>query len=245
VTRDFLVFPVCPVTVSMARARAGRPPVAWEPGRQSRVAVLNRHHPHEVRWFTCEPCFVWHVVNGWNDGDAITLDVCQQAEPAFPHEDGSPTEPSAQAQHLTRWELDWSCSHEVARRALCEDVCEYPRFDERFGTTRLGHSYFCCHGGPGTSDPFHRGIGHFDHAHERMETFRFGATCAVSEPVFVPRTPRAGEGDGFLLCIVYQEESDRSHLAVLDALHVDRGPIARAVLRHRVPMGFHGCWLQR
>jgi carotenoid cleavage dioxygenase-like enzyme len=73
--------------------------------------------------------------------------------------------------------------------------------------------------------------------------FSLPPTRAVSEPVFVPRSESAAEGDGFLLCLVYDEDCDRSHLALFDAQRIDSGPRAKAMLDHRVPMGFHGCWL--
>ncbi len=52
----------------------------------------------------------------------------------------------------------------------------------------------------------------------------------------------AGEGDGFLLATIFDEARNASQLAVFDAQHVADGPIARADLDHRVPMGFHGSW---
>jgi carotenoid cleavage dioxygenase len=64
----------------------------------------------------------------------------------------------------------------------------------------------------------------------------------VSEPVFVAKSGSAGEGEGYLLATVFDEARNASHLAVLDAQHVEDGPIARADLDHRVPMGFHGSW---
>lgn len=66
---------------------------------------------------------------------------------------------------------------------------------------------------------------------------------AVSEPVFVPRPQSVREGDGWLLCIIHDENTDRGQLAVFDAQHVAHGPIARAQLPWRVPMGFHGTWV--
>ena len=67
---------------------------------------------------------------------------------------------------------------------------------------------------------------------------------SISEPVFVPRTTGSPEGQGYLVAIVYDASSDRSHLLVLDAENVDKGPIGKAMLDHRVPFGFHGNWRQ-
>jgi len=44
ITRDYVIFAVCPVTLSIERARAGGAPIAWEPySRHSR-------RRHGARW---------------------------------------------------------------------------------------------------------------------------------------------------------------------------------------------------
>ena len=243
VTRDFIVFIVCPVTVSIPRAMAGGPPLAWEPDLQTFAGVVRRDGTDGVRWFTRSSCFAWHVQNAWDDGDGISVELCEQASPAFPRTDGLMPDEGRRMQHLTRWELNRHRGDRVRHHVLHDQVCEYPRYDERFAMSQTRHGFFACHGGPGTADPFHRGIGHFDQHRERLSTFHLGARCAVSEPVFVPRSSGAPEGDGFVLCVVYDEAADRSALTLFDAQSIERGPVARAMLEHRVPMGFHGCWL--
>ena len=64
----------------------------------------------------------------------------------------------------------------------------------------------------------------------------------TGEPVFVPRTPEAPEGDGFLLATIYRAAENRSDLAIFEAASLTDGPIACAELPHRVPYGFHGNW---
>jgi len=49
--------------------------------------------------------------------------------------------------------------------------------------------------------------------------------------------------DGLLMTNVYDEETGRSHLAVLDANDVEAGPVFRAHLPHHMPVGFHGLWV--
>jgi carotenoid cleavage dioxygenase len=41
---------------------------------------------------------------------------------------------------------------------------------------------------------------------------------------------------------VYDAERKASHLQILDAQNVSAGPIAKAYLDHRLPLGFHGNW---
>ena len=52
----------------------------------------------------------------------------------------------------------------------------------------------------------------------------------------------AAEGEGYLLSSVYDAERKPSHLQILDAENVSVGPIAKAYLDHRLPLGFHGNW---
>ena len=62
------------------------------------------------------------------------------------------------------------------------------------------------------------------------------------EPVFVPRSATAAEGDGFVLSVIFRGATQCSDLAVFDAQNLKDGPLALAHLSHRVPAGFHGNW---
>lgn len=63
-----------------------------------------------------------------------------------------------------------------------------------------------------------------------------------SEPVFVPRTADADEGEGYLLVVIWRAQTNSSDLGVFDASRLSDGPIGLAHLTHRVPAGFHGNW---
>lgn len=67
----------------------------------------------------------------------------------------------------------------------------------------------------------------------------------VGEPVFVPRLGLASvdqgdEDDGYVLVQLYIPDKHVSEFVVLDAKHVDQGPIVRIKLKHHIPYGFHG-----
>ncbi|HTK99705.1 MAG TPA: carotenoid oxygenase family protein [Pseudomonadales bacterium] len=245
ITHDYVIFAVCPVTLSIERARAGGPPIAWEPYLGTHVGVLARDgRAEDTRWYTGDACMAWHSMNAFSKGERIFIDVCQQEAPAFPPAHGPMPDPSSLRQYLTRWTIDRSEGEEFGMQRLSEVVCEYPRIDERRAGLAYRYGYVACIGGPGTDDMFHRAIGRFDHDTLELQTFHFGDRCAVSEPVFVAKAQSAGEGEGYLLATVFDETRNASHLVVLDAQHVSGGPIARADLDHRVPMGFHGSWRQ-
>lgn len=236
----YFIVPISPVTVSMKRAMEGKPLLAWEPELGTHLAVVSRD-TGEVRWFEGEPGMAWHVVNAFDDGGRITLDVCRQAEPAFPFVDGSPTSPPLLTQQLTRWTMEWDGPARFASLLLSEERCEYPRIDERHTASQYCHAFVACHGGPGSGDIFQRGVGHFDHIGGTMRTYHAGDSFAVAEPVFAPRRGGA-EGQGYLLTNIYDEARDASFLAVFDTEDITLGPIARVHVGHRVPVGFHGLW---
>jgi carotenoid cleavage dioxygenase-like enzyme len=244
VTRDFVVFVVCPLTVSVERARSGAgSAIAWEPEKPTWIGVVPRQSVSmDVKWFHMPASMVWHVMNAFNQDDEIYLDVCQQEAAAFPSVSGTPAEKSELQQFLTRWRLELSGRAAVAAERLSDVVCEYPRLDERRCGRYYRYGYVACSGGPGTDDLFHRAIGRFDHEARRMDVYHAGNTCAVSEPVFVHKNRGCAEGEGYLLAVVFDELRNASRLAIFDAQDVAAGPLALALLDHRVPMGFHGTW---
>jgi carotenoid cleavage dioxygenase len=243
VTRDFVVVAMCPVTVSIKRAMAGAPPIAWEPDKGTHVGIMPRNGGVEdVRWFEGDACMVWHLMNAFNEAERIVVDVCQQEVPVFPFADGSQTDHRLATQYLTRWEFDWAKQGTFKVERLSDERCEYPRIDERRVASSYRHGYVARIGGPGSDDIFHRGIGHFDHVTRQMRVYTAGPRFAMAEPMFVPKRGGSREGEGYLLTNVFDEDRNASHLAIFDAEQIESGPIARAHLDHRVPVGFHGSW---
>ena len=238
-----LVFPVCPLTISLERVKAGGPPIAWEPGLGNHIGVLPKAGG-EALWFEGPAAMAWHVVNAVEQAGHMALDVCAQAEAVFPRPDGTAPDEAATTQRLTRWTFDVGGARRFRADALCGERCEYPRIDERRTGRAYRDAYVTCLGGPGSGDPFHRGIGRFDLESGKMAIWAAAPGQAVGEPVFAPR-PGGGEGEGWLLSGIYDSATGTSHLAVFDAEAVEAGPIARAHLPHRMPMGFHGCWIGR
>ena len=86
VTRNYVLFPVLPLTGSMQRALSGKPAYAWEADKRSYVGVLKRNADvSTIRWFECDPCYVFHPMNAYENGDRIVGDVMQyDAAPLFP-----------------------------------------------------------------------------------------------------------------------------------------------------------------
>ena len=246
VTDKHVLFPILPLTGSLQRTMSGRPPYAWEPDKGSYVGVMKRGGSvNDIVWFRGEACYVFHVMNAWEDGDKIHADVMQFEEPPlFPHPDGSRTDPEKSRARLSRWTFDLAGNTDRFTRTYLDDVAgEFPRVDDRHAGLVNRHGWFASAGRLVGQGIALGGISHVDHATRRTVRYNFGDGDQVSEPVFVERNDNAGEADGFLLATVYRAADNRSDLAVFNALDVEAGPIALVKLDHRVPAGFHGNWV--
>jgi len=80
-----------------------------------------------------------------------------------------------------------------------------------------------------------------------------GSRAVTEEPHFVPRkhphatwtpgAPQGEEDEGWLLGVMFDAPSDRSCLCILDAQHIEDGPVCRIWLPHAIPHGLHGCFV--
>jgi carotenoid cleavage dioxygenase len=245
VTEHHLLFPVLPLTGSMARARGGQPAYAWEPDKGAYVGVMKRGGAvDDIVWFRGEACYVFHVLNAWEDGDRIIADVmqCEQA-PLFPHPDGSPTDPQKSRARLCRWTFDLAGNTDRFSRVYLDDVAgEFPRIDDRRAGRSHRHGWYAC-ANPAAPNLVLSGLVHVDGSGARRTQYLLPLGDTISEPVFVSRHGDAAEGDGWLLAVVWRGRDNRSDLAVFNAEDVSAGPVALAQLAHRVPDGFHGNWV--
>jgi carotenoid cleavage dioxygenase-like enzyme len=244
VTERHVLFPELPLTASLPRAMRGGPAFAWEPEKGSRIGILRRDAPIEaIRWFEGDPCHVFHVLNAWEDGDVILADVMQSAAaPLFPRADGKPADPADGAARLHRWRFDLAAPTNRFTATPLDDLAgEFPRLDERRAGLPNRVGFFAASTRRNAGDAFDS-IVRIEPGTRRRSLFTLPPGDAVSEPVFVPRDATAPEADGWLLAVVFRGAENRSDMIVLDAAAPEAGPIATAMLPHRVPHGFHGCW---
>ena len=89
----------------------------------------------------------------------------------------------------------------------------------------------------------HGGGVKYDLATGTTEHRQFGAGRVTDEMIFVPRSPDAGEDEGWLLSYVYDATTDRSDVVILAADDFTGDPVATIHLPQRVPFGFHGNWV--
>ena len=143
VTRNYVLFPILPLSMDMQRAMQGKPPIAWEPGKGAFVGVMKRSAGVDSsRWFEVEPNYVFHPMNAWEEGSKIHCELMEYpVAPLFPMADGSP--PQHAEAVLTRWTIDLEDTTSAVRRSRLDDLyAEFPRLDERFAGLPYRHGWY-------------------------------------------------------------------------------------------------------
>lgn len=232
-----------PVAAALMRVGAMRTrtdtmtmPYSWDPSYPARVGVMSRDGDgSDLRWYDVEPCYVFHPLNAYDDGDRVVLDVVRHPK-MFATDHNGPNEGSP---HLYRWVVDQSAG-KVAESQRDDHAQEFPRVDER--VVGRPHRYGYAVGftiDDGLTMP--AAVLKHDLETGTTQARSLGAGTQPSELVFVPSSPDAAEDDGVLVGFVFDPASGRSDLTILDARSLD--DVAKVHLPARVPAGFHGNWI--
>jgi len=233
VTRNFVIFMDLPAVWDLASAASGGLPIGWSDEYGARLGVMPRDGSNaDVVWYDIDPCYVFHPMNAYEDGDAITIDVCRLAEFMKPGSAGSPP-------RLHQWTIDRSAGR-VTERPLDDRATEFPRIPN----SRVGLPYrygYVAELGPEGTMPI--GFRKYDMRSGASTGHELKHGQIGGEPVFVQAAGASAEDDGYLLSYVFDPAENRSDLVILDASQLEKDPIARVHLPVRVPAGFHGSWI--
>ena len=248
-TKSHVLFPIMPLTTSIERAMRGKPLFAWEPEKHTHVGILRKGSPaKEMRWFETEACHVFHFMNAWeDDGTIIAYAMQSEIAPGLPDADGKPGDPAKMAARLCRWTFDLNGNGTRFKREYCDDLTgEFPRIDDRYCGLQNRYSWYVCHADNAiraeSESILYGSLACIDFKTGKRHLYTLPKGDVISEPVFVPFSPHADEGEGWLLAVAWRERTQRSDLLIFDAITIQSGPIAIAHLPCRVPFGFHGNW---
>jgi carotenoid cleavage dioxygenase len=238
ISERHVIFMDLPVVFDVQLALSGAMPYRWSADYGARLGVMPRGGSNaDVRWLEIEPCYVFHPMNAFDDGEAVVLDVAR-----YPHMWRTSAEDFATAS-LHRFRIDLA-GRRVQEERLDDRGIEFPRVDPRCEGRpyRYGYAVGFAEGAGGDGPRFGSLI-QYDHATGTSRTHDFGPGRVPGEGVFAPASDAAGENEGCVLTLVFDEHRNQSELAILDATAFDKPPIATVALPQRVPFGFHGNWI--
>lgn len=187
--------------------------------------------------------FLFHFFGAWEEGDAVHILGCRYEE--FRGEQTDATCPEALRDadiargRATRWRIDLSTG-KVSETFLEAPEMELPVIDPRRRTERFRFAWGTCRG-EASGPSVYNGLARLDlerGSGNACVALRNFGTDIPGEPIFVPRHPKAPEGEGWVLSLVYRAREHRSELFVLDAETLQT--VARYALPHHQSPGFHG-----
>lgn len=232
ITRNHVIWMDLPAVWDISKAADGGLPIKWDESYGARLGVMPRNGGDaDVTWYEIDPCYVFHPLNAYEEGDTIVIDVCRKENVM-----ASSVETPAL---LTRWVIDRAAGT-VSETQIDDRSTEFPRVcDSRIG---IRHRYGYAAGLAG-SVPYGERYIKYDLDDFSAHVAELGDGREGSEAVFVKDPGSANEDDGWLLAFVYDKSSECSELLILDASTMSSEPVARVLLPVRVPMGFHGSWV--
>ncbi|MER8184593.1 carotenoid oxygenase family protein [Kitasatospora sp. NPDC094015] len=244
-TARYLVLVLAPAFFDLDAAMAGGSFLAWRPERGTQIVLVPRDGGPPVR-VRDDAFWMWHSVNAYDDGAQpqapVVLDYVEWNRLTVGPGTGGGSDPVTA--RLVRARID-PAGGRMSRTVLDDARVEFPRIDDRLIGRR--HRRTALATGTGRTDLL---AGEYDAL--RWYDLDSGATevwdagdLAVGEPVFAPEPgPQAGaDGHGYWMTFATDRTDGTSWFLVLPAEDPAAGPVARARIPVRVPLGLHGAWL--
>ena len=207
---------------------------------------------HTIRWFDCEPCYILHVSNCWEEGDWVVMDGCRSVNP-MPKAYGDEGELSHMLAYMRleannyRWRFNL-VTGEVREGDIDDLNTEFNKTNPLYGGQKSRyayHQYIPTHDEGGYTLRF-TGLVKYDNETGKSWRCDYGPGVLGSEAVYAPKvgaTCHDDEDDGYVVNFVHDTKDWSSWFCVYDAKDIEHGPIAKVRLPGRVPSGFHATWV--
>ena len=89
ITSNYVIFMDLPLVWNLENMSAGLP-IQWSDEYGARLGVMPRNgSDKDVVWYDIDPCYVYHPLNAYEEGDDIVIDVCRMAHSMKPGAGGS------------------------------------------------------------------------------------------------------------------------------------------------------------
>ena len=244
ITENHVVFMDLPIISDMNLAVETGSPFGFKPEFGARLGVMPREGSNsDVRWFDIDPCYVFHPLNSYEDGNKIILHVCRQQEAmvgGFQDIYGGETTVA----RLWKWTIDLELGS-VKEEQIDDAPCDFPRIDDRRIGFKNDYGYFTTLKTDVKSLTIGRHLLKYDLVNDKRLTHDLGENVTGGEALFVPRTANSSEDDGWVISLAYEAETDRSKLLIINSQDFESAPVAEIYAPQRVPNGAHGSWVSK
>lgn len=239
-TENYVILHDLPVvfTESAIRNRMWQIQVANQP---TRFGVVPRRGG-AVKWFEFPTCYIYHVINCWEEGDDVVMAACKMVPNGFSPDSAAygPYAPMVTVLALRAQPFLWRMNMKTGKGTetqLDDALSEFPVVNLDHSTQKTKWSYHVVM----DDHVLQRfsALRKYDLSTGRYEQHDFGPGVFGSEPAFAPSSQR--EDDGWLITIT-TDLNGNSETRIIDPANFSGPPVARIKLPQRVPAGFHGTW---
>ncbi len=253
-TQKYMIFPVYGYVTNMERLRAGHLHWAWDASQPTMWGFIPRDGDgSDVRWFRGPASVVMHTINAYDDGNKVIVDAPisdGNPFPFFPQIDGSPWQPQLARHTIRRLVFDFDSTADTYQETILDptDVGDLARVDDRFLSLPYKYVYSMMSDPSQPYDAARGGAGNrvtnswfrYDTTNGEWRKFFAGPVHNVQELSFIPRSPTAPEGDGYIIGTASNYADMRTELIIVDAMEMTE--LARVFLPFRMTPQVHARW---
>ena len=251
VTEHFVAFLIVPLCIDHELMKRGGIHWSWDKTKKSFLGVMRRHGDgSDIQWLEGPSRCSTHTMGAFDDNGKFYWDLeISEGNPLvfIPNKDGSPPDFSKAFSLIHRITMDMRkapTSYEV--EPMYPLLAPLPKQDDRYNTVPYRYGFFGCPD-PSSPNPLAAPpcFARVDHQTRKFTLWNSGPNTSLAEPCFVPKHANAGEGVGYLLGVRYHLDQElRSDLVILDAEHIDEGPICTVRLPVQASPQVHGWWVR-
>jgi len=250
ITENYSILHDLPVYHDEAALAAGRHKIRFNGSMPARFGVIPRYgKSDDIQWFKFSPCFLYHVINCWEEGDEVVMTACRFMP--VKNDDGTIDEVRTAKTiahlgmnaRLWRYRMNMKTGEGTEECLNPDHNCEFPSYNTAFTGRRSQYAYLVDHN-PNTLHWM--GVRKFNtDTGESLSSWSDGPEqCWYSEPWFAAADKPRSEDHGYVITFMWNDASKEQELQIFDALDLSGGPVARVKMPHGIPVGFHACWMK-
>ncbi len=250
VTEHHIAFFLTPLAIDHEQMRRGGIHWSWDGTRKTYLGFMRRHGDgQDLQWIEGPARGGSHTLGAFEENGTLYFDreiTAANPYPVIPNKDGTPFNPETGISHLYRLSVNLNTRNSsYGIEPLSSLIAPLPRQDDRYHTVPYRYGFMGC---PDPADPVRWKAACYARIDVQTRTHRLWKapdSVSLGEPLFAPRSATAAEGAGYILGVAWHlDQNLRADLLVLDAEHIEEGPLATVHLPVQASPQIHGWWVR-
>ena len=248
ISRNYSILMDLPFYWNEQQLKQGQHSLQYHKDQPARFAIIPRHgDASDIVWFEAKPCYIYHVINAYEEGDTLVMDGCRMPDPYIERKPGDTILDRMQAvgtwldTKLYRWVFNLKTG-ETTEYQVDNTNIEFPMMNQdAYHGKKYRYAYATIM--PDDGPIAFAGVYKYDYETGERQIYHHPPGCCGSETPFAPSDNAVEEDDGYLIGFMTNGNTGESEAQVFDAKDVAKGPVCRLRIPCRVPVGFHSCWV--